>query len=78
MRFASAEAATEALNEFNGKPAEQQTIATLKGKLKLVEGDEETEYHKKRVSFSAVAILRIGNHKRWRTWTSFTSHGLLA
>lgn len=47
MRFTSAEAASSALSEFNGRPEAERTIATLSAGMAAVEGEEEVEYYKR-------------------------------
>ncbi|GFH27142.1 RNA binding protein, partial [Haematococcus lacustris] len=47
LRFGSPELATAALTEFQAKPEAEKTIMTIKASLKLVEGEEEKDYHRR-------------------------------
>lgn len=47
LRFSSPEVSATSLAEFEGRPEDARTIAGIKGTMKKVEGDEETDYHKR-------------------------------
>ncbi len=49
LRFASAALASAALSKFEAKPEGERIIAGLPGTLRLISGEEEVAYHRKRV-----------------------------